>query len=200
YAAITLSCVVNSHVLIDIPLTIAGACKASTTVASINKQHSGNIKDAPHFRDRGNYVWDSLMPEIYSLETIWAETALKAAADMGREDLRKEFNTDLFLVKNILRNTDKFKYFITQTYLHLKKRGTGSLQFMKLLFIFLFVILKYLSGYFGRQLRAARNSKKNWIFHDVKDIKEATSLVIKILNENENILNIIRNGDKLRGT
>lgn len=78
YASVSLSSVVNRNVILDSPITIAGACPKSTTIDSTKGKHSGKIEDAPHFRSRGNYTWEDRVPGFYAVETILAESALKA--------------------------------------------------------------------------------------------------------------------------
>ncbi|OBP50145.1 hypothetical protein AWM65_02990 [Riemerella anatipestifer] len=90
YASISLSKIVNKHVVIDFPVTIAGASPKSTTIDNTLGKHSGKLENAPHFRDRGDYIWESIVPRFYSVQTIWAETAIKAIKDMEIEvDLSK---------------------------------------------------------------------------------------------------------------
>ena len=178
YAAITLACTVKSHVVIDFPLTIAGSCKQSTTIASVKGKHSGNLKNAPHFRDRGIYIWDSLIPPIYSIETIWAETALKALEDMKRTDLRILFNVDVFTIKNILRNTNKSTYFVFETIKHLKKNKTNVLRYLKLVFLFFNFIFEFIiKRFFKTRILKVSNST----FNKVPDIKSATDICTKTL-------------------
>jgi len=184
YAAIALSFVVKSHYVIDLPITIAGACKASATAASVKGQHSGELKKAPHFRDRGNYIWDSLMPDIYSVETIWAETSLKALSDMGREDLRREFNLHLFLAKNILRNLDKWRYFIIQTYSYLISNKNGFLSVIKLFFVLFYLTIKYFISNIPKLHKSDNKNLENIIYKDVHDLKHATALSSELLGQN----------------
>jgi len=178
YAAISLACTVKSHVIIDFPLTIAGSCNQSTTIASVKGLHSGVLKNAPHFRDRGDYVWDNLIPPIYSIETIWAETALKALQDMKRTDLRILFNDDLFIVKNILRNTSKFKYFLFETIKHLKSNKTGIFRYLRMIIIFQYLVLKFI---FEKVFCTKKVIRKNQVVDNVVDINEATLLSTELL-------------------
>lgn len=183
YAAIALACIVNRHIIIDFPLTIAGACNQSTTIDSKKGKHSGNLRSAPHFRDRGNYIWDNLIPKVYSIETIWAESALKALADMERNDLRLIFNADLFLVKNILRNTDNFKYFISETFKYLKVNKKSVQKFFKLTTMLFYIKFRYLLHLLASFMLARKSSEENMTFTDVMNIEAATILATKVLNE-----------------
>lgn len=102
YSAVTLSSVVKKHIVLDFPITISGACKVSTTVAGFNGGHSGQLKDAPHFRHRGNYVWDTRIPAYYSVQTIWAESALKAIEDNKIAVNLKRLNLYKIFAKSVL--------------------------------------------------------------------------------------------------
>jgi glycosyltransferase involved in cell wall biosynthesis len=104
YSAIGLSFLVKNHIILDYPLTIAGACVKSTTVDGQTGRHSGKYEDAPHLRDRENYVWDSMIPKFYSVETIWAETGITAIKEMNRQNYLKYFNIFKFFVYAIHNN------------------------------------------------------------------------------------------------
>ena len=90
YACIALSSIVKKHIVLDSPITIAGASPKSTTIDNVTGKHSGRIEDAPHLRNREDYIWDKHVPRFYSVETIWAESAIKAI---------EEFNIPLDLSK-----------------------------------------------------------------------------------------------------
>ena len=104
YATISLSCVIKVHYLVDYPFTIAGACPASASVISKTGGHSGELSSAPHFNHRGSYSWDNAIPRYYSVETIWAETAMNALKEMQRMDLVKYFSKYLFMYEAIIIN------------------------------------------------------------------------------------------------
>jgi len=82
---IYVSCMISLHAKkvysFDYPLTIPGSCSKSGSVASSTGDHTGNLKDAPHFNHRGSYHWNDLVPRFYSVETIWADTAFAAVKD-----------------------------------------------------------------------------------------------------------------------
>lgn len=93
YMAVALSLTVEKAVSVDYPLTISGMCKKSGSADSATGRHTGKLEDAPHFRGHDSYEWSGLVPRFYSVETIWADTALAALQDLKREDLTDRFNT-----------------------------------------------------------------------------------------------------------
>lgn len=104
YATISLSCVIENHYVVDFPFTIAGACPASASVISRVGGHSGELSTAPHLKHRGKYEWNPLIPSYYSVETIWAETSLKALSEMGRKDLITLFAPYKFMYYSMFAN------------------------------------------------------------------------------------------------
>jgi len=190
YSAIALSCIVDSHYLIDIPFTIAGACKDSATTASVKGQHSGKLNEAPHFRDIERYEWDQMIPEIYSVETIWAETALKAITEMGRYELYQQFNKPLFIVKNILRNLNHFGYFVNQTFLFIKNSPKRLNLFLTVIYTLFATLLKAIHN----RIRTNKNKDKYYItLRNVNTIGEATRFSNSKINEIDLITFLNRN-------
>lgn len=114
YSAISLSSIVRKHLVIDFPLTISGACQVSTTVAGFNGGHSGKLEEAPHFRDRGEYFWDQQIPSYYSVQTIWAESALKAIHELGISVNLKKLNLKKILAKSIIDAPGHYKMFVRE--------------------------------------------------------------------------------------
>ncbi len=104
YATIALSFVSKKHYVVNYPFSIAGACPASASVANLQGKHSGQLKNAPHFINRGNYVWQNEIPKYYSVDTIWAETAITTIKEMGEHTFLRYFNSYAFLVHSIFSN------------------------------------------------------------------------------------------------
>lgn len=144
YSSIALACTVNKVLIIDYPLTIPGVCAESTsTTEGQLKNHSKRLEDAPHFRDRGTYMWSSEVPRIYCVETIWADSGLAALREMNRFDLIQRFNrhklyayiisanrsTAKMVLEHMLSVTGKFKLQILLDIILLSRSFiTGSVQ------------------------------------------------------------------------
>jgi len=92
FSSIALSLVVKKVLKIDHPLTIPGVCKTSGSGQSATGGHVGRLEDAPHFVGHYEYNWSDLVPRFYCVETIWADSALNALAEMKRADLVEKFN------------------------------------------------------------------------------------------------------------
>lgn len=103
YSSICLSRELPVAVHSAIPFTIAGACPKSGTAASSSGAHtSRSLEDAPHFKGHDGYRWDYRVPRFYSVETIWADSALHAINDLGFD--AEEVNVGALLAHCLLKN------------------------------------------------------------------------------------------------
>lgn len=97
YMSIALGVVCEKVEHANFPITISGICPGSGSANSASGAHTGELKDAPHFIGHDSYEWNKLVPYFYSVETIWAETALHALGDMGKGDLSIRMNLAYFV-------------------------------------------------------------------------------------------------------
>lgn len=115
YMSVSLTSVLDSAIkVIDIPLTISGICPASGSSASATGAHTGELKDAPHFVGHDTYEWKREVPEFYSVETIWADSALAAIYDMNKS-LLKYYKPDQ-LAAISLKKYNRFRTEILNNY------------------------------------------------------------------------------------
>jgi len=184
YSSITLSYFVKNHIVLDFPITIAGACKSSTTVAGLNGGHSGILSEAPHFRDRESYKWDSRIPKYYSVQTIWAESAFRAIIDLNLPVNLAKFNLAKLVAKSLTSTPYHLKLFLNETNKALNNNVLNKFYFyLKVLFnFFSIVLLKYLS-------KIINKIKNKFIFksmsiYNVNNIEIATNK-IEILIKNQ---------------
>lgn len=112
YLSISVACHCPSFVSIHKPFTIAGACPRSSTAESITGGHKGNMSDIPHMYNRGAYTWDKRIPAIYTVQTIWAETALNALGEMNRNDLIKKVNQGYLFAEMVRKNRNIIRQLI----------------------------------------------------------------------------------------
>jgi hypothetical protein len=93
FGAISIACVVNKVYVTNYPLTISGVCGVSASIVEgLLKKNSKKLEDAPHLRNRGQYEWSKLVPAVYCVETIWADSAIAALQSMGCDHLINQIN------------------------------------------------------------------------------------------------------------
>ena len=96
----------DKYIITNFPISVFGACVQSTSVGNPR----GKFEDMPHLWNRGEYNWDELIPRYNSSKTIWAESALKAIDENGKnEEYRHLFNQKYFMVAFRKSNNDRKK-------------------------------------------------------------------------------------------
>lgn len=124
YLSTALSAILNDNIVVlDMPLTISGICNASGSSASATGAHTGKIEDAPHFIGHDTYEWSKKVPKFYSVETIWADSALAAVQDICPE-LEKDFRPDR-MVEICLSKYPQYKYIVANTYSGIERINIG---------------------------------------------------------------------------
>ena len=117
YNATCLCYVCDKVLRLNYPITVSGICPTSGSADSATGRHTGKLEDAPHFRGHASYEWDNKAPAIYSVESIWGETVLKALKDFNDIKSYDKFSV-LYLDAICLRKYPQFKNEIVE---HAKK-------------------------------------------------------------------------------
>lgn len=105
YSAVCLSLLKDIKcVEIDFPITLPGVCPSSTSADAMAGKHIGKLEDVPHFINISNYKWEEAIPRYYTVETVWAETTLKAIKDMGEDELIHKYFNQNKLIELIIKN------------------------------------------------------------------------------------------------
>jgi len=172
YLSVALSLLSKEKLLnVDIPLTISGICNASGSSASSTGAHTGLLKDAPHLKGHNEYIWNRKVPEFYSVETIWADSALAAIHDIKPELERK------FKLEKILYITQK-KYpdFYEIAEKSFKDNNGNQINFIFWkIFNFINRIKKSI------KYRVGKHKITEW--NEVQNINEASEIIDKYLQE-----------------
>lgn len=184
YASVALSSVVQNQFVVDFPISIAGACPKSTTVDNIKGGHSGKLENAPHLRSKPDYQWEKLVPKFYSVQTIWADSGIKAIkehkihVDLDRLNRLKIYAAAL---NDSLDFKDTFK---VETLKVLNQKSFALNQNFKIIYyrilLFLSNILKRIPNLFPKNPLF-----KNYKFSAVKNIEEATKISNEIIGNFE---------------
>lgn len=178
YTSVAISALVKNHHTCDFAVSIAGACSKSTTSQSINKGHRGELRDAPHFNLRGDYEWDSRVPDYYSVNTIWAESALKAADEMELTKLSKLFNSNYLSGYSLLDNRSIFKFAFKQTF-----KGNYSLKSLMRMTYVGFISVRFYIRYLVSLIRKKMNRNSVSIkIEGLEDIKSASIQIDKSIS------------------
>lgn len=179
YNAVSLSLMCKKVCSISFPITVSGICPKSGSSDSATGKHTGKLTDAPHFRGHTNYKWDSYVPEIYSVESIWADSALCALRNFSREDIREQFNIG-YLDQLCLSKYPQFKPDIKS---HLAKYKISYI--CSKIKVSLKTIKRLSRKMVFRLLRKKRDVRK---YFDVRTMEQAISITEDALNRERYIL------------
>jgi glycosyltransferase involved in cell wall biosynthesis len=145
FASIALACTIDELYITDYPLTIPGVSAVSASIVEgLLKSNSKKLYDAPHFKYRGDYTWSEIIPKIYTVETIWADSTISALSAMGRNDLIQNINISKLVSLCYYSNNDIYSELVAS----LKKGLTlqNKKTYQGLLSFYFYVFLLYLKG------------------------------------------------------
>lgn len=190
YLSVAASLLIKRVLIIDYPLTISGICKRSGSADSASGKHTGKLEDAPHFKGQLNYQWSDVVPKFYSVETIWADSALAAIKDLQKNYLVRYFSIDV-MSSFCLKAYPQFKTSIIENLIEKYKPSATS------------IVIKYhlfkgmINGPLITRLKSIKNHLLERKFHknfdNILDIKKASDTVQKIIQDrNKLILENIR--------
>lgn len=183
YASVSIAITTRKSVSIDYPLTLPGACRKSGSVASQVGEHTGNLEDAPHFKNRGSYEWSDRVPRYYSVPTIWADSAIAALQDLGREDLLKSFNVDYLAACCLWAHPQYRSVILRDLYRALRLAGKNPLWgTMGLAISFLVGPGRLVFKRAANRLRIMTRGDRSIRFENVNNIAEATDELVRHLN------------------
>lgn len=74
------------------PLTISGLSGRSNSGRAAARTHQGDLWADPHMKHYSRRDWPAMIPEFFSVETVWAQATVTACHKLGRADLLNRFN------------------------------------------------------------------------------------------------------------
>lgn len=132
--AISVADVVDRMCRIDYPLFVPGSsARSNAGIGGIGK-HIGRLRDQPHLPANSEQTWSKIVPAFYSVETIWAEAAVKALQAIGRTDILTDFNVPRLYADLVMWHPEYISLTVRSFFRALKsiKRSylIGTLQFV----------------------------------------------------------------------
>lgn len=171
YMAVALSFVCDKALRLNYPVTISGVCSGSGSANSATGKHTGKLSDAPHFIGHESYEWSKEVPEIYTVETIWADTALHAVEDFNAAEKKN------FSIKAMI-SVCYFKYpqFRTELENFRKKHGISICS------VYITAMIKRIRYFVTAACGRFKRNKYNFFTHyNVENISAAEEIVRKTI-------------------
>jgi hypothetical protein len=130
YSAVALIRFIRTAATIDYPITVDGTSLGSNAGVSARGGHRGRYESAPHLADRPNYDWPVQVPRFYSVETIWAESAVTAMREIGYDDLLADFNTERLCAACLAAHPDFARLLLPEVARLARQSRDGQLDFL----------------------------------------------------------------------
>lgn len=95
--AVALSLVCDNYAFVDFPIIIGGQGK--NVGGGVRKIKGGYLKlsETPFLPKDSEEVWETFLPKIWCVETVWPESGIKALRKMNQENYLKYNNIPLLL-------------------------------------------------------------------------------------------------------
>ncbi|HRU02074.1 MAG TPA: hypothetical protein P5239_10280, partial [Victivallales bacterium] len=166
--AVSISLIEKTFVYFDFPIIISGASKHHGGGIRSMKNRAASIEDVPYLPADAKEKWEKNIPKIWTGETIWCESAIKALRYMEREDLITKVNFEYM-----------YAHFVAFHYPHRKLAYRLSKNKFKLILISNVIICK---RYFNALIRLVYSKlfgkiKGSITYNNIKDINEAVELL-----------------------
>ena len=168
-AGVALSLVVDKYAYINYPIVISGSSMHHGGGAYRMKHGAAPIESLPFLPANTKENWEKKIPLIWTVETIWPESAIKALRRMGCPDLVDRVNYNLIWSEFFIQRTCYFK--------ELWKVIDKKFSFV--LFFIPFFIKRAVPAFLRRIGLLKTKAEGTVLFEGVNDIIEAANIVEK---------------------
>jgi glycosyltransferase involved in cell wall biosynthesis len=189
--AIVASAYINKYCVIDYPIFIAGSSIKSTAGSSNLKKHHGSLNDQKHISRDAIASWPKQIPNIFSVETVWSQSAYMSLKAIRRDDLVANYNFPRIYASLLMFNRSYYKYVITSFLFTFQKSIVLNLFKVLIEYIYLiFIRAKYLminlrNKFFGNAI----------LYSEIHNIDQANLKLSEYLKRNNFSLNKILHND-----
>lgn len=169
---VALSLLVKTYVQLDFPVIISGASQLHGGGIRKMKNKVANINDIAALPPKAKENWEKNIPKVWTGETVWPESAIKALRYMGREDLIEKVNFEYMLAMFIVFHAPIAKLAI--------KLSKNKLQ------LFVYVLQGFVMRYYSAAKRIImrkmfhKNDDGRNIAYDIQNIEQAASFLLEL--------------------
>lgn len=115
YIAALISKEATNAYIVDYPITLPGSSGVSGAGQSAKGKHIGFLRDTPYMAAFKNLEWDVIIPEFYSVETVWGYSLVKAIDAINIYDNTHIPNIERLIVKCLFYHSD-YRKFVYKAY------------------------------------------------------------------------------------
>ncbi|MEG1402199.1 glycosyltransferase family A protein [Bacteroides sp.] len=110
--AVGLCFFVNKCYYLDYPVIVSGQGKKSGAGLGAQHKHQGEIESLSFLPKRTATLWENDIPKVWTGETIWAESCVKALRNTGHEEFISSLNLNRLYAKFLIFNPKYYKCLI----------------------------------------------------------------------------------------
>ena len=169
YSAALISNTASKVVDIDYPFIIPGHSGVSTSGQSASGGHRGKLRDNDHIRPFVDLKWDVLIPEYYSVPTVWGYSLFKAVEKTGIGSP----NLERLYVKCMLYNTRYWPYTIKSIAARMHNSGVLRVVY-KIILSFIIEIRIQLARILNRIKKPSATGQSDTVFKSITDTEQAS--------------------------
>jgi hypothetical protein len=169
----------------DYPLTIPGACKASNSIIHLEdgKRKPEKLEAMPEY-SRDGYQWAELVPHLYTVPPIWADSAIKAVLAMGRADLEQQLNLPRLAAYCVRANRGVTRLVLRSLFTGLRiMRKNSAIGMIEFAWILLIITGRNLAGRIKHHLLlmiGARRFHRVEILNNMVEVSQALTRYLNI--------------------
>ncbi|WP_081424679.1 glycosyltransferase family 2 protein [Deinococcus soli (ex Cha et al. 2016)] len=101
-AAVALADIVDSHFIVDFPLTLPGSSPRSGAGTSLSGKHIGSLENSP--LGPFSKIWPLNFPKVYTVQTMWAFSGTYVLLRSPSSSLFRSFSSDKLLAATLIYN------------------------------------------------------------------------------------------------
>jgi glycosyltransferase involved in cell wall biosynthesis len=184
FLSIAVACTSPRIAMTDYPLTLPGACRASNSVIQgMLKSQSKKLEDQPEFLGVG-YRWSELVPRVFTVPGIWADSAVATLVAMGRSDLVSQLNLPRLAAYFVRENDSVLQPVLRDLRSGLRITGKSStIGTIKFGWDVLWMKAAKQAGWINRILRRVGIRRIHRI-DGINNMEEASAALTRYLNDN----------------
>ena len=156
YSAALISTESKKTFQVDYPLVLPGSSGASTSGLSAKGAHKGTLRDNPHIGAFKNLNWDEIIPEFYSVQTVWSYSLVAALYKINNPLLIPNYES---LYAQCFIYHKSFSIEVNSSISHLSKNKSKFIIIPKIVFNIIKHIFRFLLKASNRFIFAKLNNK-----------------------------------------
>jgi hypothetical protein len=121
YSSVLLAAEGTSRVRINFPFIVPGSSGGSASGSSATRTHVGDLRSTLDAQRYSNISWNRLVPQFYSVQTVWAHAFCSAVAVHAQHE--SQINYPSLYAKCLLYHPSKYHFTLNASKLYFAKVG-----------------------------------------------------------------------------